>query len=396
MRLFSVCRRQFIVCLWGALLAFGLPLSGGADAANDKLLDHILAQVKPGQQTAFVGDMGFKVSTLEAMRGRKAVSAPGQARPHSSFDSTVQTWPGGVVPYAFDGTVTAADQTAFQTACAQWQAIANVHFIPWTNQANYVLVHSSVGNDSYVGMIGGAQDLDIYNWDYTFIICHELGHALGLIHEQSRDDRDSYVTILTADIQAEEQDQFAKLTTSLDQGLYDFDSIMHYGAYDFSGNGLATIQVNPPYAVQWSNAIGQRSHLSAGDKSGMARVYGPPGGTASLPQTLSFSQASLAAGASTTGTVTLSAAAPAGGIIVTLISGNPAAVSVPATVTVASGASSATFTAQALSSAPGGATTISASSGGTSVSASLSVQAAPGSVTHVLWNNVNGSIAVGA
>lgn len=394
MRLFWLCCGQFIACLWAALLVFGLSMAGNSDPANDKLLDHILAQVKPGQQTAFVGDMGFKVSTLEAMRGRKAVNTPGQARPLSSFDSTVQTWPGGIVPYAFDSTVTTADQTAFQTACAQWQAVANVHFIPWTNQANYVLVHSSAGNDSYVGMIGGAQDLDIYNWDYTFIICHELGHALGLIHEQNRDNRDSYVTILTADVQSNEQDQFAKLATSLDQGPYDFDSIMHYGAYDFSSNGLMTIQVNPPYVVQWSSAIGQRSHLSAGDKSGMARIYGAPGGTTALPQALTFSQTSLAAGASTTGTVTLSAAAPAGGLVVTLASGSTSAVSVPATVTVASGASSATFTAQALSGAPSGATTISASSGGTVVTASLTVQATSGSTTNVLWNNVNGSITL--
>jgi hypothetical protein len=52
---------------------------------------------------------------------------------------------------------------------------------------------------------------------------------------------------------------------------------------------------------------------------------------------------SVTGGASSTGTVTLSAAAPSGGAVVTLSSGNPAA-TVPASVTVPAGSTSTTFT----------------------------------------------------
>jgi hypothetical protein len=48
-------------------------------------------------------------------------------------------------------------------------------------------------------------------------------------------------------------------------------------------------------------------------------------------------------GTSSTGTVTISTAAPAGGTSVILSSGNPQAASVPATVTIPAGATSATF-----------------------------------------------------
>src|SRR4029077_21102431 len=57
---------------------------------------------------------------------------------------------------------------------------------------------------------------------------------------------------------------------------------------------------------------------------------------------LSINPATVVGGNSTTGTVTLSAAAPSGGMVVTL-SDNSASATVPASVTVPAGASSATF-----------------------------------------------------
>ena len=51
----------------------------------------------------------------------------------------------------------------------------------------------------------------------------------------------------------------------------------------------------------------------------------------------------MTGGADSTGKVTLSAAAPAGGAVVTLTSSNLNAATVPASVTVAAGATTATF-----------------------------------------------------
>jgi hypothetical protein len=58
---------------------------------------------------------------------------------------------------------------------------------------------------------------------------------------------------------------------------------------------------------------------------------------------ITLSPSVLAGGAGSTGTVTLSAAAPAGGAVVTLTSSNTTAATVPASVTVAAGATSANF-----------------------------------------------------
>lgn len=71
---------------------------------------------------------------------------------------------------------------------------------------------------------------------------------------------------------------------------------------------------------------------------------------------ITLASASVPAGASFGGSVTLSAPAPGGGAAVTLSSSNPALVSLPATVLVAAGATSGTFTATAASRKRGSAT----------------------------------------
>lgn len=61
---------------------------------------------------------------------------------------------------------------------------------------------------------------------------HELGHALGFHHEQSRPDRDDYVRIHTENIKDNQEDNFNKYSTSQinTYGVYyDYSSIMHYG-----------------------------------------------------------------------------------------------------------------------------------------------------------------------
>jgi len=58
---------------------------------------------------------------------------------------------------------------------------------------------------------------------------HEVGHCLGLFHEQQRSDRDDYVQIMFKDLVGGEN-EFVKNPFSKDDFLpYDFNSLMHYG-----------------------------------------------------------------------------------------------------------------------------------------------------------------------
>ncbi len=118
-----------------------------------------------------------------------------------------------------------------------------------------------------------------------------------------------------------------------------------------------------------------------------AGVFGPfsstrrftPAAASTTPSlsTFAVSPTSVVGGATSAGTVTLSSAAPTGGLVVTLTSSNAAA-AVPASVTVAAGATTATFTASTLSVTAQTAITITATAGGVTRMATLTVNPAAG------------------
>jgi hypothetical protein len=91
---------------------------------------------------------------------------------------------------------------------------------------------------------------------------------------------------------------------------------------------------------------------------------------------LALNPTSVNGGSSSTGTVTLGAAAPSGGAIVSL-SDDSSATSVPASLTVPAGATSATFTVTTTSVAATTTATISAVSGGSTRTAALTVNPGP-------------------
>jgi hypothetical protein len=118
-------------------------------------------------------------------------------------------------------------------------------------------------------MQGGMQVISLGAGCETLgIAVHEILHALGLWHEQSREDRDGNVRIVWANIQAGREHNFNQhIVDGDDIGGYDFGSIMHYGRRAFSRNNQDTIV---PLGGQ---AIGQRNGLSAGDIAAVRALY---------------------------------------------------------------------------------------------------------------------------
>ncbi len=82
----------------------------------------------------------------------------------------------------------------------------------------------------------GQQKISIGSSDSSFcrekpVLLHELGHAIGFWHEQSRPDRDSYVRIIYENVREGKESQFRKYTREFVDSLnvsYDYNSIMHY------------------------------------------------------------------------------------------------------------------------------------------------------------------------
>lgn len=66
------------------------------------------------------------------------------------------------------------------------------------------------------------------------IIIHEMGHAIGFQHEQTRPDRDGFVYINTANIQSGVEYNFMRYSSNQvnNYGVdYDYTSVMHYSQY---------------------------------------------------------------------------------------------------------------------------------------------------------------------
>jgi len=265
-------------------------------AQNQALARKLLKNLKPGQRSINLGCMDLHVDQLRRLAsGEKASFIMDTGIP-----GVTRYWPNGNVPYMFnppgieDGTTDAQGRIAMgrkevvREAMAEWEAAAQLTFIEiaFTNfiidgPEQFILVSDHPDrNSSMTGkepVFLGPQTLNIKSWDnpaFTkWVVVHELGHALGVFHEQTRSDRDNFVDIIEENITEGFDHNFVLKPDSVNFGAYDFDSIMHYYYNAFGIDGETTIEPLPGFE-QFKFTMGQRTSLSPSDRAGMAAIYG--------------------------------------------------------------------------------------------------------------------------
>ncbi|KAL8617482.1 hypothetical protein ACOMHN_048120 [Nucella lapillus] len=184
-------------------------------------------------------------------------------------------WPGGVVYYDIDRYVFEEDEIRIlHEAMHEWMRNTCIQFRPASRYTrNKLRFVDGDGCSSNVGMVYNNRVTLAKGCRKKGVVVHELGHALGFHHEQTRPDRDDYVKIHRENIPVHMHYNFRKYTWTVIRNLgvpYDYLSIMHYGKSAFSANGEVTIET---IDKKYQDLIGNRRGLSFRDIKSANALY---------------------------------------------------------------------------------------------------------------------------
>ena len=199
-------------------------------------------------------------------------------------------WGNGIIPYKISSMFSDESLDIIKKGMKNWEDNTCLRFVPAEEQhVDYIdIVKKGSSCHSAVGRQGGRQILNLVSWCETIgHVSHELGHSIGLWHEQNRADRDKYIKLNTSNIKDGKDVNFAKIQKNkMDhQGsTYDFGSVMHYHLFAFSKHKCHEpwcqtmhIKNSKEFRKQGNPNIGQRIGPSKRDIEEANRLYSCPG-----------------------------------------------------------------------------------------------------------------------
>lgn len=137
-------------------------------------------------------------------------------------------WKNAVVPYVIDPAI--PDPQKIHAAIDEYHQKTRVRWVPRSTERDYVYFkfNGDAGCSSWIGKAIGKQVINVPKWCDKGGMIHEMMHALGFYHEQSRWDRNKYITIKWDNIKVQYAFNFFRAPFSKSHGEFDFDSIMLY------------------------------------------------------------------------------------------------------------------------------------------------------------------------
>jgi hypothetical protein len=189
-------------------------------------------------------------------------------------------WPTPEIPYANQ----VSNPERVEQALKYLSTHTPLKFVPYNGQKDAIVFTNADDRClSYVGRVGGTQPIFLSPDCGVSEIMHEVLHAVGFIHEQSRADRDPYVEVLWDNIEDSKRGQFEKLPASymeiLGSSPFDYHSIMMYSPRAFAkAPDLQTLRSRTNERIEPAE-----NSLSPEDIARLERLYPPPDPPPSAP-----------------------------------------------------------------------------------------------------------------
>ncbi|KAF1762527.1 hypothetical protein GCK72_010789 [Caenorhabditis remanei] len=181
------------------------------------------------------------------------------------------------IAYQFDSKLSANNIANVRKAIQFWNDNSCLSFNEDNNANNRLFMSSAGGCWSYVG-----KQVDMPyqvvsvgpNCDTLGTATHELMHALGFWHQQSRSDRDDYVYVDFSNIIPSQAYNFQKMPLDQAQLLnlkYDYGSVMQYYPYAFALDSSKYTILAKESGFQ--NSMGQREAPAFSDLVAINKLY---------------------------------------------------------------------------------------------------------------------------